>query len=216
MDKSLKRIAQCALWMPAAHLNGLRQFIGREIDVDRRHRSRLLQVLHPPFDVLDLGLDSLELFVDGEPMTLARWPDADQNYPAPSITGDRVEVFGTLTPDVTGIYLRNGEQDGVSSFARAGLVDNLQYNLHRRTWEWEGAMHTAWFLTTTESGYPTNDDPWWSFYDYGFGTMNPSNGATGHFDGLCVEEEESEEQQQHAEDHDESVGGASHDVSQHH
>ncbi len=125
------------------------------------------------------GAAALELFIDGEPMTLARWPDADQNDPAPSITGDQVEVFGSLSPDVTGAYLRNGEQDGVSSFAREGLVDGLQYNLHRRTWEWEGAMYTAWFLTTTESGYPTDDDPWWSFYDPDFGTMNPSNGATG-------------------------------------
>ena len=124
----------------------------------------------------------LELFIDGEPMTLARWPDIDEDeVPALSVTADQVELFGAVSPDVTGVYTKNGEQDGVSSFSREGLVNEVQYHLYRRTWEYDGAWHTAWFLTPDETGYPTGNGPWWYLYSPRLGPLEAStdSGAVG-------------------------------------
>lgn len=124
----------------------------------------------------------LELFVDGVPMTLGRWPDADENeVVTPSDTGSSLDVYGTLSPDVTGHYVANGTSDGVSVFERAGLVGGKQYRLFRYSWTYQSQPYTAWFLTTSASGaYPDDTDPWWSLYRADLsGTMDPSNGASG-------------------------------------
>ena len=125
---------------------------------------------------------ALELFFDGAPMTLARWPDADTNTAiTPDTNASAVDLFGTgVSPDVTGHYVQNGTQDGVSSFARNGLVNGLQYNLYRLTWVYQGNTYTAWFLTTDASGYPGNTNPWWYSYTSGFANLSPSNGAVGN------------------------------------
>jgi hypothetical protein len=122
---------------------------------------------------------ALELFIDGAPMTLARWPDASQNDITAQENADQVQIYGTLTPDVTGVYAKDATQDGVSSFSRQGLVGGKQYHLYRYTWTYQGSKYTAWFLTTNASGYPAATDPFWSNYNASLGAMNPSQGAVG-------------------------------------
>lgn len=122
----------------------------------------------------------LELFVNGRPMQLARWPDVnehDRNPPEP--TAEQVQVYGVLTPDVTGTYVKDSENDGVSHFARQGLVVGKQYYLYRHHWQYQGNWFTAWFLTTNPSGYPNNTAPWWHRYASDLGTMTPANNAVG-------------------------------------
>ncbi len=123
------------------------------------------------------SVSALELFVDGDPMWLARWPDVDQDEPAPDPMGDAIDLYGTVTPDVTGHYVRTGTLDGVSTFQRQGLVGTRQYNLHRFT---VPSMYTAWFVTTQPMGYPPAPDPFWFRYDPTLGTMMPAQGATGN------------------------------------
>ncbi|MBS2028263.1 MAG: right-handed parallel beta-helix repeat-containing protein [Deltaproteobacteria bacterium] len=125
---------------------------------------------------------ALELFFDGAAMPLARWPEADTNTAIiPDTSATALDLFGTgVSPDVTGHYVQNGTQDGVSSFARNGLVNGLQYNLYRYTWVYQGTQYTAWFLTTGASGYPSNTDPWWYAYTPGFADLSPNNGAAGN------------------------------------
>ncbi len=122
------------------------------------------------------SVSALELFVDDEPMWLARYPDADADEPAPDPSGDAIDLFGTVSPDVTGHYVRTGALDGVSTFQREGLVGGLQYNLHRNT---VTGMYTAWFLTTAATGYPPSGDPFWYRYDATLGPMSPAQGGTG-------------------------------------
>jgi hypothetical protein len=122
----------------------------------------------------------LELYVGGEAMTLARWPDVgDHDLPTGLETADAIDLFGTPAPDVTGHYVKDSEQDGVSSFSREGLVGGLQYHLYRRTWDYQGNTYTAWFLTTDASGYPTDTNPWWYRYDHSLGPLQAGNGAAG-------------------------------------
>jgi len=132
----------------------------------------------------------LELFIDGVAMTLARWPDADANdVVSGAETASEIDLYGNASPDVTGHYVKVGTQDGVSSFARQGEVDGLAYHLYRSTWDYQGQTHTAWFLTTQASGYPSDADPWWYRYAHELGPMKPTAGATGevtHLDPAAV------------------------------
>lgn len=123
----------------------------------------------------------LELFVDGEPMRLGRWPDADQNdVVAPTAADASIDLYGAVTPDVTGRYVRVGSAGGAPIFERVGLVDGLQYRLYRSSWVFAGTPFQAWFLTTSASGYPSDPNPWWSLYATGFDRpMEPSAGAAG-------------------------------------
>ena len=123
----------------------------------------------------------LELFVDGTPMTLARWPDASQSdVIVDAEQAGAVDAFGSPTPNVAGHYSKTGSKDGVSAFARDGLVGGLQYQLYRLTWDYQNSTYTAWFLTTDASGYPSDTHPWWSRYDQKLGPMSPSAGASGN------------------------------------
>lgn len=123
----------------------------------------------------------LEVFVDGAPMRLGRWPDLDENdVVVPSATGASVDLYGTVTPDVTGHYVMEGSSDGASVFRRDGLVGGLQYRLYRLDWVYLGNPYRAWFLTTGASGYPNDTDPWWSLYASDFERpMEPSAGGVG-------------------------------------
>ena len=120
---------------------------------------------------------ALELSINGAAMPLARWPDPSDGVSPQSDIGSTVTLYGTgVTPDVTGAYVKTGTADGVSQFARTGLVGGKQYNLYR----WTEGTTTAWFLsTTTGAAYPSNTDPWWYLYTPDFGNMTPNNGATG-------------------------------------
>ena len=128
----------------------------------------------------------MELFVNGEPMRLGRWPDVDQHDAvAPqSATGTELNVYGPVTPDVTGHYVQTGTADGASVFQRQGLVGGKQYRLYRYSWIYMGTPNRAWFLTTSSSGGPSNADPWWAQYEGSdaatmLGRMSPNGGATG-------------------------------------
>lgn len=128
----------------------------------------------------EAGTGPLEVYVDGAPMTLARWPDAaDNDLPADLEHAAALELFGAPSPDVSGHYVKDGEQDGVSSFTREGAVAGKPYHLYRSTWDYQGSTYTAWFLTTGASGYPTDDDPWWYRYDPKLGPLDPGTGASG-------------------------------------
>ncbi len=120
-----------------------------------------------------------EISVDGEPMTLARWPDIPVGVAGVDPSGDSIEVYGSLTPDVTGSYTRTAENDGVSVFQRDGSVDGVQYYLRRTPMVIDGRDSSAWFLTSEASGVPTNAGPWWAIYDPELGVMSPGNGALG-------------------------------------
>jgi hypothetical protein len=123
---------------------------------------------------------AVELFVNGDRLPLARWPDASANDVVFGVeTADSLNLYGSPVPDVTGHYTKTGTQDGVSSFTREGLVGGLQYHLYRRTWDYDGSTHTAWFLAAQPTGYPGNENPWWSRYSHSLGPMDPSAGASG-------------------------------------
>ncbi|HEY6463210.1 MAG TPA: right-handed parallel beta-helix repeat-containing protein, partial [Polyangiaceae bacterium] len=122
---------------------------------------------------------ALELFIDGQRAPLGRWPDADEDDPAgapPNPLGTQVTVYGTgLVPDVSGLYVKDSVQDGVSSFTRQGLVGGKAYHLYRVT----TATWVAWFLTTSTTGYPSASDPFFYTYQSDLGPLSGAQGATG-------------------------------------
>jgi hypothetical protein len=121
-----------------------------------------------------------ELYVDGSPLRLARWPDADENTATiVDPMAATLTVYGSTTPDVSGSYTKVGENDGVGVYARDALVDGLQYRLYRNYWEYNGSWYRAWFLTTNTSGYPGSTNPWFYLYSDDLGSMSASNGASG-------------------------------------
>lgn len=122
---------------------------------------------------------ALELSFNGQSMTLARWPDADAHDPAATFSDATVTIYGSAQPDVSGTYVKSGTQDGVNAYTRTGLVGGKQYHLHRHTWTYQGSQYTAWFITTTASGYPGAGDAFWSHYDENFGAFNPAQGGSG-------------------------------------
>ncbi|HSA21786.1 MAG TPA: right-handed parallel beta-helix repeat-containing protein, partial [Myxococcota bacterium] len=122
---------------------------------------------------------ALELFADGAPLELARWPDPDEDDPPPTPQDPVLTLFGQPVPDVSGTYQASGTADGVNAYQRAGLVGGLQYHLYRHTWDYQGNSYTAWFLATQSSGYPGDADPWWYLYSAELGRLAPSNGAVG-------------------------------------
>ena len=123
---------------------------------------------------------ALELFADGVPLDLARWPDPEENDPRPTPLDPQITLYGQPVPDVTGVYVADGTSDGVNRFRRQGLVDGRQYYLYRYNWDYQGRNYTAWFLAAQETGYPGNAAPWWYLYSQDFGTLQPANGATGN------------------------------------
>jgi hypothetical protein len=125
---------------------------------------------------------ALELFIDGVAMRLGRWPDVDDNeWVRPSTSGEAIDLYGSVSPDVTGHYVKSGVTDNASIFTRQGLVDGRQYRLYRYSdTDGQGRPYQAWYLTTYASGYPDQSDPWWFLYAAGFdGPMDPTNGASG-------------------------------------
>lgn len=160
--------------------------------LDPAAQGKVLEVSLPTLGITNYGALSrrgfcgaaskgpLEIFVGGAPMTLARWPDATENtVPTNLEQASAVDLFGAPSPDVSGHYVKNGVQDGVSAFARQGLVGGLQYQLYRYSWNYQSQDFTAWFLTTGTTGYPADTNPWWYLYNQELGTMSPSAGASG-------------------------------------
>lgn len=159
--------------------------------LDETARGKVLQVDLSEHGISDYGVllprgfgrnnkAALELAINGKVQPLARWPDVAQNTPTADMQGNSVQVYGTLTPDVTGTYTKVSTNDGVSAFERTGLVNGKRYRLYRRSATNAGSAYTAWYLTTSAQGsYPSNNDPWWYFYSANFNGMTPNNGATG-------------------------------------
>ena len=114
----------------------------------------------------------LEVFIDDEPGTLARWPDRDHGL---ETTGATISLHGSVTPDVSGSYT----QTGAGLFQRDALVDGAQYYLRSLELEVDGAPTTAWFVTTSASGDPDTGAPWWAVYDEELRDLSPGNGAAG-------------------------------------
>ncbi len=122
---------------------------------------------------------ALELFVDGLPMPLARWPDPDQ-HTAQSQENATLIMYGNPVPDVSGGWTKTGTRDGVNAYTRDEPVDGVTYHLYRNTWQYEGNWHTAWFLAAQDSGYPGDAHPWWYLYNPNLETLSPANGAVGN------------------------------------
>lgn len=109
----------------------------------------------------------LELFVNNEPMQLARWPDYGYSYTpkAQSYNDDKITI--RWTSKVSGIFSLYKTADGVNSYKKDTLVWWLQYYLYRRTWEYPSnswKMYTAWFISTEYDKYPSSTNPWFSLY----------------------------------------------------
>ncbi len=130
--------------------------------LDESARGQVLECDLPAQGITDygtlrprgIGLDAiaaLELFVDAEPMRLARWPDVGTTeMTVPDPTGETFTVYGTATPGVAGTYTRYATLDGVSAFRRDGLVaGDLQYYLRRYSYpNATGGRNVVWFITT--------------------------------------------------------------------
>ena len=86
----------------------------------------------------------------------------------PDPTGSQLTVYGTgVVPDVTGLYVRDSVQDGVSSYTRQGTVNGEAYHLYRVT----TSTWVAWFLTTSTSGYPSGSAPFFFRYQSNLGPL---------------------------------------------
>ncbi len=116
-------------------------------------------------------VSALELFVDGKPMWLGRWPDRTEDSPPQSITGDSFTIYGSPTPGIAGRYSKIGTLDGVSNFKRDGLVDGKQFYLHRYYWinAAGGDRGWHWVVTTSPAGQDGAEPMWMSF-----GTAEPT------------------------------------------
>ena len=102
---------------------------------------------------------ALELFIDTEPMWLARYPDVDADVPPQSITGDTYTLYGVATPDAAGVYTRYKVEDGVSAYKRT--VGEKEFTLHRTEARsaTTGEAGWRWYLNTTAG---QTDPLWWS------------------------------------------------------
>ncbi len=102
---------------------------------------------------------ALELFIDAEPMWLARYPDVDADYPLQSNTGDSYTLYGATAPDVAGVYTKYKVENGVSAYKRT--VGGAEFMLHRTEAKnaTTGEAGWRWYLNTSAG----NADPtWWS------------------------------------------------------
>ena len=116
-------------------------------------------------------VSALELFIDGKPMWLGRWPDRAENSPPQSITGDSFTLYGGPVPGVAGRYTKVGTLDGVSNFKRDGLVDGRQFYLHRYAWTNSSGGDSGWHWVVTTSPTGQNGaEPMWMSY----GTAEPT------------------------------------------
>ena len=102
---------------------------------------------------------ALELFIDTEPMWLARYPEVDAHVPPQPITGDTYTLYGVSTPAVAGVYTKYKIEDGVSAYKRT--VDGKEFTLHRTEAKnaTTGEAGWRWYLNTAQH---QADPTWWS------------------------------------------------------
>lgn len=103
---------------------------------------------------------ALELFIDAEPMTLARWPDLDVTE-TQDLNSQTYRIFGTSTPDAAGTYNKIGTEDGVPIYQRNQPVGGQSYYLYRYSWDNAlGSREYNWYIATSRSGFPVQE-PYW-------------------------------------------------------
>lgn len=125
------------------------------------------------------GMAALELFIGNAKMTLARWPDKNENYQNNQGNPQSISLIGETSPNVSGEYQVYGIQDGVNAYKRSELLNGVQYYLKRLTWTHSGKTYTAWFLTDSLSTtYPSGGD-WWYSYGESIGLLQPEGVASG-------------------------------------
>lgn len=126
---------------------------------------------------------ALELFVDGTPMELARWPNRDHTDPEDltadaDVTGD---IFGTSTTfTYMGTSATGDADDGHANYT--ANVGGTDYYLYHCTWEWGGATNRYWFLSThnpvtNPHCWPANDISWLVSGDGAIPPLSPFGGS---------------------------------------
>lgn len=125
----------------------------------------------------------LELFVDGAPMTLARWPNRGHTDPE-DLTADADvsgDIFGASTTFAyLGTTATGNADDGYANYM--ANVAGTDYYLYHCTWEWGGATHRYWFLSTHDpvtapSCWPDADTSWLVSGDWPMPPLAPFGGA---------------------------------------
>jgi hypothetical protein len=144
--------------------------------LDEKAKGRVYSINLKKYGITDVGrlkergfhksnISALELFSNSKPMTLARWPNKNQNETKKqSEKDDTITLYGETSPRVAGIYKKYKINDGVNSYKREELINGLQYYLYRYTWDYKGETYTAWFVSTDYNRYPTKDNPSFSYY----------------------------------------------------
>ncbi|MBU1536992.1 right-handed parallel beta-helix repeat-containing protein, partial [Myxococcota bacterium] len=118
---------------------------------------------------------------------LARWPNSGQtdtvaqDYPA-TVAGD---IFGTATTfDYMGSTGQGNADDGYPNYT--ANVGGTDYYLYHCTWEWGGATHRYWFLSTQD---PTvNANCWPDAITSWLGAGEEEIPALASFGGSAAEE----------------------------
>lgn len=101
----------------------------------------------------------IELTIDDKTLELARYPNRTDNIPNQSTSGDQFIIYGSASPNVSGVYNKVGTKDGASVFARSGLVNGVQYYLSRTVWSDVANGHDIgyiWFISTISGSNPTS------------------------------------------------------------
>lgn len=122
------------------------------------------------------NIAALELFSNSEPMTLARWPNKNQNDKKHQSEKDEtITLYGETSPRVAGKYIKYKLNDGVNSYKREELLNGLQYYLYRYTWDYQGKTYTAWFVSTDYNRYPSKKNLLFSYYNQKLDNFNSKN-----------------------------------------
>jgi hypothetical protein len=128
-----------------------------------------------------IKVSAMELFANGQPMTLSRWPDRDKNQVVKqNMKRDIITLYGKSSPSLQGRYRKYKHSDGVNSYKREGLIEGKQYFLYRHKWNYQGQSYTAWFLTTDYGRYPRTNEPFFAEYNLELSNLTKRNGAEGN------------------------------------
>ncbi len=109
---------------------------------------------------------ALEVVIDGEMLTLARWPNAGQTDPEDLTVDAEVsgDIFGSGTTfTYLGTTATGNADDGYANYhANVGGTD---YYLYHCTWEYGGGTHTYWFISpadprTAPDCWPSGSTSW--------------------------------------------------------
>lgn len=126
---------------------------------------------------------SLELFVDGAPLELARWPNRGHTDPE-DLTADADvsgDIFGASTTfTYTGTTATGNADDGHANYT--ANVGGTDYYLYHCTWEWGDATHRYWFLSTHDpvtdpACWPDADTSWLVSGDWPIPPLSPFGGS---------------------------------------